>query len=113
ARKIAKEDGRIDWTQPAQVVWLRVRGFNPWPGAFTCFSTGDQSRLLKIWSAEIQSQSAGPPGTILRADAHELIVACGEQAVRVLELQREGARRLGVREFLAGNHLPVGSRLGP
>ncbi len=51
ARKITKEDGHLDWTQPARVLWNRVRAFTPWPGAFTW--TGTKPDLLKIWSAEI------------------------------------------------------------
>jgi|SRR6266498_525279 len=112
ARKITKEDGRIDWSQPARVVWLRVRGLTPWPGAFTHFPGAGPPQLLKIWSAEIEPESSGQPGTILRVDPRGILVACGEQALRILQLQREGGRRMSVREFLAGHELPVGSRLG-
>src|SRR5271154_3477113 len=51
AAKIKKEDGRIDWNQPAKTIWSRLRAFTPWPGAFTFLKTGLQPRLLKIWKA--------------------------------------------------------------
>jgi methionyl-tRNA formyltransferase len=112
ARKITKEDGQIDWTRPARMLWNRVRGLTPWPGAFTHLSVEGQARLLKIWSAEVEAQLVGEPGTVLRADKAGLVVACGEQALRILQLQREGGRRMSVPDFLAGHELPVGMRLG-
>jgi methionyl-tRNA formyltransferase len=112
ARKITKEDGQIDWSQPARILWNRVRGLTPWPGAFTHLSVEGQPRLLKIWSTEIEAQLSGEPGTVLRADKSGLVVACGEQALRILQLQREGGRRMSVAEFLAGHDLVVGLRLG-
>jgi methionyl-tRNA formyltransferase len=111
ARKITKEDGQIDWTQPARVLWNRVRGLTPWPGAFTYLSMEGQRRLLKIWSAEVEAQLSGQRGTVLRADKAGLVVGCGEQALRILQLQREGGRRMRVSEFLAGHQLSVGARL--
>jgi methionyl-tRNA formyltransferase len=113
ARKISKEDGQIDWTQPARVVWNRLRGFTPWPGAFSRVAGADRSRFLKIWRAEVESNLSGPPGTILRADRDGIVVACGEQSLRVLELQPESSRRMTAGEFLAGHPLAVGTRLGP
>ena len=112
ARKISKEDGLIDWSQPSQVIWNRVRGFTPWPGAFTHFPVESQPRLLKVWSAEVEPNLSGAPGTILRADK-DVVVACGQQALRILQLQREGGRRMTAQEFLAGHPLAAGSRLGP
>ena len=112
ARKITKEDGLIDWSQPAQVIWNRVRGFTPWPGAFTHIPAEGQPRLLKVWSAEVEPNLSGAPGTILRADK-DVVVACGQQALRILQLQREGGRRMTAQEFLAGHPLATGCRLGP
>jgi methionyl-tRNA formyltransferase len=112
ARKITKEDGHIDWSQPALMLWHRVRGFTPWPGAFTHLTGEDQPRLLKLWRAEVEPRFSGQPGLILRADKDGLIVACGRQALRILQLQREGRRKMSVQEFLAGHPLPPGSRLG-
>jgi methionyl-tRNA formyltransferase len=111
ARKITKEDGKIDWTQPAQVLWNRVRGLTPWPGAFTHLPGVGQLRLLKIWSAEVEAELSGEPGTVLRADKSGLVVGCGERALRILQLQREGGRRMSAQEFLAGHDSPMGARL--
>lgn len=137
ARKITKEDGRLDWTQPARALWCRVRGLTPWPGAFTCFPApggrgddeaensepnprnaaplrppshagGHSSRLLKIWKAEVASAPQGAPGTVLAADKQGIVIACGQDALRVTELQLEGKRRMSAREFLSGHALPVG-----
>lgn len=110
ARKITKEDGQIDWSQSARVLWNRVRGLTPWPGAFTHMPAEGQSRLLKIWSADVEAELSGQPGTVLRADKAGLVVACGQQALRILQLQREGGRRMSASEFLAGHHLSVGTR---
>jgi len=112
ARRLTKEDGRMDWTQPAYSLWNRVRAFTPWPGAFTFQQIEGKPRLLKIWSAQVEETGAGQPGQVLRADKNGIVVACGEQALRILELQREGGRRLGAAEFLAGHELPTGTLLG-
>jgi len=112
ARKISKEDGQIDWAQSARVLWNRVRGFTPWPGAFTHLSEDGKPRLLKVWLAQIESELSGAPGEILRADKQGIVVGCGQQSLRILQLQREGGRRLSAQEFLAGHPLAVGIRLG-
>lgn len=109
--KIKKEDGRIDWTQPASAIWNRIRAFTPWPGAFTFLPAQPQPLLLKIWQAEVISQN-GLPGTVLSADKSGIVIGCGEGALRVTNLQREGGRRLSATEFLAGYPLQSGLRLG-
>lgn len=111
ARKITKQDGHLDWQQPARTLWNRVRAFTPWPGAFTFLPAEPKPRLLKIWAAEVEPDAAGRPGEILRADRTGIIVGCGEQALRILSLQREGGRRLTVQEFLAGNKVKLGQQL--
>jgi methionyl-tRNA formyltransferase len=103
--KIKKEDGKIDWNLSAQEILNRLRAFTPWPGAFT-FLNG---KMLKIWKAEVVEKS-GAAGEILSADKNEIIVACGKNALRILELQREGGRRLRAQEFLAGNPLRAGEK---
>ncbi len=112
ARKISKEDGLIDWSQPARALWNRVRGFTPWPGAYTHLNSDGAPRLLKIWLAEVVPNRSGAPGEILHADKNGVVIACGEQALRVTQLQREGGRRMTAQEFLAGHPLKVGLRLG-
>ena len=112
ARKISKEDGLIDWSQPARALWNRVRGFTPWPGAYTHLNSDGAPRLLKIWLAEVEPNRSGAPGEILHADKNGVVIACGEQALRVTQLQREGGRRMTAQEFLAGHPLTVGTQLG-
>jgi methionyl-tRNA formyltransferase len=111
ARKIKKEDGSLDWTQPARVLWNRVRAFTPWPGAFTHLPAATHPALLKVWVAEIAEES-GAPGSILRADKSGIVAACGHHSLRILELQPESGRRMSVEEFLPGHHLKAGDRLG-
>jgi methionyl-tRNA formyltransferase len=111
ARKIRKEDGHIDWRQPARAIWNRVRGLVPWPGSFTYFraAVDGPPQLLKLWQAEVVD-GAGPAGEILKADKNGIVVGCGEQALRILTVQKEGGRRLTAQQFLAG-HALVGCQL--
>src|ERR1017187_9671867 len=102
APKIRKEDGRIDWNLPAISIWNRLRAFTPWPGAFAFLAGEPKPHLLKIWKAETVEQS-GRTGEILSADRNGILVACGRDALRILELQREGGRRMNAAEFLAGH----------
>lgn len=117
AHKIKKQDGLIDWTQSARHIWNRVRGLIPWPGAFTYLpmhgttAPATQPPLLKIWQAEITNLS-GTPGVIVSADKTGIVVGCGTGSLRILQLQREGGKRLGPGEFLAGHPLHSGDRLG-
>ena len=111
APKIKKEDGHIDWSQPARSIWNRVRGLIPWPGAFTFLPAEAKPVLLKLWQAEIADVS-GPPGQLLQADKTGVVVGCGQQALRLLLLQREGGRRLTPQQFLAGHPLQPGQKLG-
>jgi methionyl-tRNA formyltransferase len=122
APKIKKEDGRIDWALPAHTIANRLRAFTPWPGAYTGWSpsfslsrSGDtlkrelQPHLLKIWKAQVVENS-GTPGEILSADKSGILVACGQGALRILELQLEGGRRMRAAEFLAGHPLKPGEK---
>jgi methionyl-tRNA formyltransferase len=111
ARKITKEDGHIQWSEPAEVIWNKIRGFTPWPGAFTYLPTADKPRFLKIWSAHPVSADLGPAGEVIRADKDQLVIRCGQGALAIDLLQKEGGKRLGVREFLMGNAVAVGTKL--
>jgi methionyl-tRNA formyltransferase len=112
ARKITKEDGCLHWNEFARALWNRVRALTPWPGTYTYQSAEPSPRLLKIWATEIVPHTSGQPGEVLQADKHDFIVACGQQALRILSLQREGGRRLSAHEFLAGHLVKKGERLG-
>ena len=108
---LEKEAGRIDWTLPAEVVSCRIRGVDPWPGAFTTLE-GD---VLKLWRPQVAVVSGGeaaPPGTVLGQDRQGLVVACGRDAVAIGELQLPGRKRLGATALLAGRPIPAGTVLG-
>lgn len=112
ARKLIREDGRLDWSQSARSLWNRVRAFTPWPGAFTTLPGGTKTRTLKIWRASVEEAVAGAPGAVAHADKAGIVVSCGSGALRIHELQLEGGRRLTAAEFLAGHPLHPGDRLG-
>jgi methionyl-tRNA formyltransferase len=109
AAKIRKEDGRIDWNQPAAQIWNRLRAFTPWPGAFIFLPAVPKPQLLKVWKGEVDRRSA-KAGEILSADKTGIVVGCGRDALRILELQREGGRRLTAEQFLSGFPLKPGDR---
>jgi len=109
AAKIRKQDGKLDWTQPARAIWNRVRAMTPWPGAFTFLQTDPQPQLLKIWEAE-PVELNGTSGEVLSADKSGIVIGCGTGSLRVLTLQREGGRRLSAQEFLAGHPLTRGQK---
>jgi len=111
ARKITKDDGRLNWSQSAPRLWNRVRGLVPWPGAFTHHVVDGVSRLIKVWQVEVVTAPSAQPGQVISADRNGLVVACGEGALRILQLQREGGRRLTAQEFLAGCPISAGTVL--
>ena len=106
APKIDKQDAEIDWSLPAEEVARRVRAYNPFPGAFT----HDRETRLKIWRAT-PTDGSGKPGEVLRFDNDAIVVACGEDALRLDELQLPGKRRAPTHEF-AGQTDLSGRRLG-
>lgn len=103
---IRKEEGRIDWQQPAVVIARRVRGFNPWPSAWTTLA----GRLLKIHAAHPEG-GGGEPGRVVGLD-DAVRVATGDGVLAIDLLQLEGRRALPAHEFARGGALVVGDRLG-
>jgi methionyl-tRNA formyltransferase len=111
ARKITKEDGRLDWKDPAPLLFNKVRALTPWPGAWTILPEEERQPLIKIWESEVVDVLAPPtPGEVLGADKDGLVIACGERALRVRVLQREAARRMSAGEFLAGYPIRPGQK---
>ncbi len=106
ASKITKAEADIDWRESATAIERKVRAFNPLPGA----STLAGNTALKIWRAQA-TRTEGEPGTILEAGPGGIVVACGGGALKVLELQRAGGKRLTAAQFLAGFPLAAGARL--
>lgn len=106
ARKITKDDGRLDWRQPARILDQRLRAFTPWPGSFAFLPAEPKARLLKVHAAvPVAGSSSAEPGTVIAADKSGLVVACGEGALRVTEVQPEGGRRMSAEQFLAGHRV--------
>ena len=87
---------------------------NPWPAASTRLPdpAGGPDRQLKIFSLIVCRHASGEPGTVLRADKHGILVAAGEGAVLLREIQLEGKRRMSVHDFLLGHPIAEGTRLG-
>lgn len=110
ARKIRKADGRMNWEAPAHELLRRIRAFTPWPGAFTELPAQEE-RLLKIWEAEVMDGD-GPAGEVIVADESGIVVACGEQALRLTTVQRNGGKRMAAADFLRGCQLKPGMVLG-
>ncbi|HET9858020.1 MAG TPA: methionyl-tRNA formyltransferase, partial [Chthoniobacterales bacterium] len=99
APKLERENGRIDWNEPAEAIERKIRAFNPWPGAFAKMS----GRNLKIFSAKVVDLS-GKPGTILRSE-NEIVTAAREGALSLGEVQLEGKLRMLAAEFARGHRV--------
>ena len=110
ASKLAKAEGKIDWTASADKIADKVRAFNPVPGCFcTC---GDE--VLKIWMAfaEPEKKTGEAPGTVIESGAKGILAACGGGSVlRITRLQRPGGKQLDVRDFIAGHAFSKGEVL--
>ena len=104
---LEKEHGRLDFALPAARLADRVRGFRPWPGAFTLLG----GRVLKVHRAEAREGAGLAPGEA-RPDEAGLVVGCGEGALRLLEVQLEGKRRMLAADFLKGHPVVAGTVLG-
>jgi methionyl-tRNA formyltransferase len=109
ASKIAKSDARIDWRRPARVLHDHVRGLSPVPGAWCEMPIGRSKERVKVLRAR-PAEGSGAPGAVL--GLHPLIVACGEGAVQLEELQRAGKNAVSAQDFLRGVRLTPGAVLG-
>ena len=111
APMLKKEDGLVDWALDAAQIERRVRGFQPWPNAYTKYG----AHHLVIWRASVVSyeQLTGSEGEIIRAHGDDLIVGCGDKTqLRIEEIQPEGKRRMSVRDFLNGARIRLGETFG-
>jgi methionyl-tRNA formyltransferase len=102
---LKKENGLIDWRQPAQAIHNRVRGFQPWPGAYTRF----RGQQLHIWKSRLAAAAAGEPGLLT---SHPLAVVCGQGSLEPIEVQLEGRKRITAEEFANGQHITGHDILG-
>jgi len=106
---LKKEDGIIDWSQPAQSIHNRVRGLQPWPGAYTTF----RGHTLHIWASRIPEpprSGSRHPGTFLSLKPPE--IACGAGALELVEVQLEGRKRMSAADFANGQRLNENDTLG-
>jgi methionyl-tRNA formyltransferase len=108
---LKREDGWIDWSQPAQAIHNRVRGLQPWPGAYTQF----RGQTLHIWKSKLWDQDFRPAAGHLSGSivsVKPLIVNCGSGALELLELQLAGRKRIFATDFANGQRLKQNERLG-
>ncbi|HJZ86896.1 MAG TPA: methionyl-tRNA formyltransferase [Polyangia bacterium] len=106
APRLEKHDGSVDFEKPARAVRDWIRAMDPWPGAFVRLA----DEPVRLFSARLVS-GAGVPGTVLGADRDGLLVACGQGAIGIGELQLPGRKRIPARALLAGHPIPIGTVL--
>ena len=109
-RMLTKEMGELDFSRDAVTLERLIRGFNPWPSAYT--RLGDKT--LKIWAADVceKQDPKKQPGTVTEVAKQDFTVACGEGALKITELQLQGKKRMDAAAFLRGYHLEAGMKLG-
>ena len=105
AKKMARDEGRLDWSLPAVLLARQVRALNPWPGVWCLLGN---SRLKVLSAAVVDRGDDGEPGTVLD---HMLTVACGAGALRPLQVQLAGKAPMTAADFLRGHSVPTGDRL--
>jgi methionyl-tRNA formyltransferase len=103
---LKKEDGRIDWSQPAESIHNRVRGLQPWPGAYTTF----RGQTLHVWRSRVHGGGAGENGRIV--SLRPLTIACGSGALELVEVQLQGRKRMAAADFVNGHRLVENDVLG-
>jgi len=105
AAKIDKSECRIDFSRPAIEVHNHIRGLSPFPGAWFETASGGKSERLKILRSELTGDN-GPPGHVLAAP---LVIACGQGAIRILDVQRAGKKPMPAEQLMRGFPIPVGT----
>lgn len=109
ASMLTKELGCIDWNKDAASIERLIRGLNSWPSAYTLWN----GKTMKIWDSDVVEYAGSEEnGTILAKDKHSFTVKCGENALKILELQLQGKKRMNTQAFLVGNQIEIGMRLG-
>jgi methionyl-tRNA formyltransferase len=111
APRLTKEDGIVSWSSSARHIHNQIRGLHPWPHAFS-FLDGERIilRRSRVVSDADSDEGHVAPGTIIAAKADDMLVATGRGTLAISELQREGRRATGAREFLAGRPVREGER---
>jgi methionyl-tRNA formyltransferase len=111
APKLTRDDGKIDWSESAEIIERKIRALNPWPGAFALVSEKSGRVLrLKVFNAKTVDEK-GRPGEILRADNQGLIVGTGGNTISLGHVQLEGKRRMSAYDFVRGHARLLGRKL--
>ena len=109
ASMLDKELGCIDWNKDAASIERLIRGLNSWPSAYTFWN----EKTLKIWDSEVVEYAGSEEnGTVIAKDKLSFTVKCGENALKILEVQLQGKKRMATQAFLVGNQVETGMRLG-
>jgi len=106
AAKLSVKEERIDWSKPAQILHNQIRALSPFPGAWCQFQLGAVEKRLKIKRSAVDIHHSGSPGKIIEKTKSQLTIACGEHALRLLEVQLEGKKTMPIQEFLQGQQQP-------
>lgn len=107
APKLTKEQGHLDWSLPADILHNRIRGYQPWPGCYTF----RQGARLRIWRSELEAGD-GVPGSVISAGRDGLVLAAGQGALRLIEVQPEGKSRMPTSAYLLGHPMSPGDQMG-
>lgn len=109
ASMLTKEMGQIDFSKSAREIECLIRGMNPWPSAYTSLN----GKTLKVWEAEVLTENSGEePGTVIDVTKDAIVAACKEGALKLLEVQMAGKKRMKVSAFLLGYQVEKGMKLG-
>lgn len=104
-----KDMGLIDWSQDAYKIERMIRAFTPWPAGYSMLD----SKKVKIFKSDVvESNHNAAAGTVINIEKDSITVACGNNALKILELQLEGKKRMDTKSFLTGYKLEKGSLLG-
>lgn len=103
-----KAMGLLDWKKEAAELERLIRGLNSWPSAYTYY----EGKQLKVWEADVTEELTGDPGCVIAVEKDKFAVACGSGALWITSLQLEGKKRMYTHDFLLGNAIEQGSRLG-
>lgn len=109
ASMLTKEMGQIDFSKSAREIECLIRGMNPWPSAYTSLN----GKTLKVWEAEVLTENSGEElGTVIDVTKDAIVAACKEGALKLLEVQMAGKKRMKVSAFLLGYQVEKGMKLG-
>ena len=103
AKKISKKEAEINWNDSAKKILAKINGLNPNPGAWFKY----KKERYKVWKAKIENKNS----SIGKVIDEKLTIACKEQAIKILEIQKEGKNRQSIDQFLLGNKIPIGEKI--